>query len=329
MTQSPDNIQKTPDAPAVYQPIYSGSAGKLFGIYIVNLFLKIITLFIYTFWAKTKMRRYLWSQVKLLNETFSYLGTGIELFKSYLKFSFLIVLPAFIVVTIIQLVLGSMGHKLLGMAITRILLGVGIFILIYYAKYSGLRYRLGRTSWRGIRFELRGSPWVYLRIRFKNLVLNLLTLGLYKPRGDMAVLKYAVNNIYFGNIPFVYRGQLDELKKSYFKYWLLIIPTLGISLVWYRAKYLAHLAKFTRFDNVEFRVPVTGGELFWFYLANFFLLLFTVGLAFPYVIHRRMKFAAKRIKLRGALDYEKIAQAQKSSGGEGAELYFGGDDFGL
>jgi uncharacterized membrane protein YjgN (DUF898 family) len=47
---------------------YVGSSGKLFPIVLINLFLTIITIGIYRFWAKTNIRKYFWSQTQFDGE---------------------------------------------------------------------------------------------------------------------------------------------------------------------------------------------------------------------------------------------------------------------
>ena len=43
------------------------------------------------------------------------------------------------------------------------------------------RYRLSRTSWRGIRFSFRGHVWALIKIFILGSFLTGLTLGLYYP----------------------------------------------------------------------------------------------------------------------------------------------------
>lgn len=72
---------------------YQGKISALFKIFFLNLFLGIITLGIYHFWGKTRMRRYLANHFSLANDPFEYTGTGSELFFGMVKaFVFLIVI---------------------------------------------------------------------------------------------------------------------------------------------------------------------------------------------------------------------------------------------
>ena len=45
--------------------LFHGSGGSLFGIHVVNVLLTLVTLGVYYFWAKTRVRVYLMSQTEL------------------------------------------------------------------------------------------------------------------------------------------------------------------------------------------------------------------------------------------------------------------------
>ena len=64
---------------------FHGEGGSLFGIHIVNVLLTLLTLGIYYFWGKVKVRRYLYSQAEFDGDRFAFHGTGKELFFGWLK----------------------------------------------------------------------------------------------------------------------------------------------------------------------------------------------------------------------------------------------------
>src|SRR5688572_29525354 len=64
---------------------YDGRASAIFGIWALNFFMKIITIGIYSFWGKTRIRKYVTSCFSLGGDRFEYTGTGGELFKGFLK----------------------------------------------------------------------------------------------------------------------------------------------------------------------------------------------------------------------------------------------------
>src|SRR5918999_4430018 len=64
---------------------YHGEGWALFGLLIVNALLTIVTLGIYSFWAKNKVREFHYSHTELDGDRFAYHGTGGELFSGALK----------------------------------------------------------------------------------------------------------------------------------------------------------------------------------------------------------------------------------------------------
>jgi hypothetical protein len=72
-----------------YAIAFHGSGGELFGVYIVNLCLTLVTLGLYRFWARVQVLRYLWSQTAFAGDHFAYYGTGKELWKGLMGCHFL------------------------------------------------------------------------------------------------------------------------------------------------------------------------------------------------------------------------------------------------
>ena len=63
---------------------FDGRGGELFVVYIVNIFLTLVTLGIYRFWGKTRIRQYVWSHLRYKGDAFEYTGKGLELFLGFL-----------------------------------------------------------------------------------------------------------------------------------------------------------------------------------------------------------------------------------------------------
>src|SRR5689334_20764774 len=74
---------------------FRGSAGSLFGIQLVNMLLTLCTLGVYMFWAKVRVRRYLWGQTEFEGDRFAYHGTAGELLIGSLKAVAVFGLPFF------------------------------------------------------------------------------------------------------------------------------------------------------------------------------------------------------------------------------------------
>lgn len=114
-----------------------------------NQMLTIVTLGIYRFWATARERRYLWAHSRFVDERLEWSGTGMELFVGFLLVAVTILLPFFGLNLLIQS-LTLRGETLLAGVLT-IVLFLGFFYLTGLARFRGLRYRLSRTHWRGIR----------------------------------------------------------------------------------------------------------------------------------------------------------------------------------
>ncbi|HZD26884.1 MAG TPA: DUF898 family protein [Alphaproteobacteria bacterium] len=143
-----------------------------------NLLLNLLTLTIYRFWGKTRVRQYLWGTTCFLGDPLEYTGTGAELFIAFLFVMFAVLLPLGFVTQILPQLL-SPDH-LLVKAIPIVSFPVIVW-LIGLAIYRAWRYRLTRTRWRGIRAGLTGAGWRFGLLYLGFYLLLLLTLGLTYP----------------------------------------------------------------------------------------------------------------------------------------------------
>src|SRR5262245_12854679 len=58
---------------------FHGSGGTLFGIHVVNVLFTLLTLGVYYFWGKTRIRRYIFGESAFEDDRFAYHGTAQEL----------------------------------------------------------------------------------------------------------------------------------------------------------------------------------------------------------------------------------------------------------
>ena len=63
---------------------YRGTRGELFPLAISVALLTFVTLGIYRFWGKTRIRKYIWSSTVGDGDAFEYTGTGLEKFLGFL-----------------------------------------------------------------------------------------------------------------------------------------------------------------------------------------------------------------------------------------------------
>jgi len=128
---------------------FEGNWREYAPIAFTNLLLTIVTLGVYRFWATTRTRRYLWSRSRFVDENLEWAGSGKELMIGFLLAMLVFAVP-FILVTQVAQAMILRGQIALGTGLT-----LASWLMIFYlgglARYRALRYRLGRTRWRGIR----------------------------------------------------------------------------------------------------------------------------------------------------------------------------------
>ena len=304
-----------PGGPILHRPTFHGAGSTLFGIYVVNALLILATIGGYYFWAKTRVRRYLFSETAFAGDRFAYHGTGRELALGFLR-AFLVFLCPLIGLGVVRDWPGIDANV---KKVAAYLVSFLLLVFIPVAMVGARRYRLSRTSWRGIRFSFRGRVRDLVVIFFKSSILAGLTFGLYYPFYLTQRQGFMISNSYFGSERFGWDGRGRDLFRSFLLAVVLTLPTLGLCWVWF----LAHKRRFfwqhTSFAGARFRSTVTGGALLGLYAVNVLLLVATLGIAWPWVRVRNIRFGLRYLTLEGPLDLERIRQQAQfaSATGEG------------
>lgn len=327
VTVQPQRANQTGEREETRRLSFHGAGGTLFGIYLLNTFLTIFTLGIYSFWGKTKVRSYLWSQSELERDCFVYHGTGKELMSGFSKAMLVFGIP----LTVLNMLPNFLEPKQILEIGSMVLTYIIVMIFIPLAMVGARRYRLSRTSWRGIRFSFRGKTGDFMKIFLEGGFLTALSLGFYYPFFAVRRQAFMMENSYFGNRRFEFDGNGRELFKPYLLALLLTLPTLGLSWFWFLAKKQRYFWGHTHFDAIDFQSSVTGGRLLALYLTNFLLLVITLGLAWSWVVVRKIRFAFTYLTLEGMVDPAMIrqeAQAASATGDVLAGLMDAGFDLG-
>ena len=222
MTDS--EVQETENAPAQGEPMaFTGRKGPLAKILAKNAVFTLLTFGIYRFWAKTWVRRYFWSNTLIRGEPMEYTGTPMELF-----IGFLVVMVAIVPISLLgglaEVVSVAAGE--LGAVIYNVFYLLLLFALIQVAFYRMWRYRLTRTTWRGVRFGLDGSTWKFMGKALVWSGVAIFTLGLGAPWMRMALIRYRLENTRFGNTTFEFKGSGAPL----FPAWMVVFVSAGLPL---------------------------------------------------------------------------------------------------
>ncbi|MCB1190523.1 MAG: DUF898 domain-containing protein [Leptospiraceae bacterium] len=285
---------------------FYGSGGDLFGIFIVNLLLSIVTLGIYSFWGTVKITKYIYENTELLENRFDYHGTGMERFVGFLKAILL-----FAVGFGIFIGLSWILSQFLSVDIVNIILG----ILVYVAILSFLpiiiigkeRYRLSRSSYRNIRFQFTGKTLELSKIFLTHGLLSLITLGFYAPWFICKLNEYFAQNSYYGNQNFQFAGNPNDLLKIYLKGFFFTLISFGFYYFWWQASLVRFYWNNMSFQGNSFNANrFTGDKLFGTFMIAYFLTVFTIGIGLPWATVFLLRLNIDNIAIVGTPDITSI-----------------------
>ncbi|AVO43897.1 hypothetical protein C6569_01775 [Phreatobacter cathodiphilus] len=220
------SVPRVAPAAATTPVAFTGLAGELLGLLVKGYLLQVVTLGIYRFWFITDVRRYYWSHSFVGREGIAYTGRGIELLKGFL-----------IALAILVPIQAASFFVLLGLPQAEFVVSAVVFVLYLllgqFAVYAGRRYRLTRTSFRGLRLRMTGSAWSYAFKAFGLWLLVILSLGLAFPWAAAIMERLKMRQTWYGDAQGDFVGTAGDLMKRGILIWLLAfgLPALMIGSV--------------------------------------------------------------------------------------------------
>jgi uncharacterized membrane protein YjgN (DUF898 family) len=338
----------------IHHPIFWGRGRTLFGIFIVNTFFTLLTLGLYSFWGRVRIRQFLSSQTSFAHTRFSYHGTPQELLKGWSK-AFLVFGLPYAFLNLVPLIWDQIPNW-----IPNALAGTMALCFIPVAVVGSHRYRLSRTSLGAIRFSFRGHVKEYMKIWILGIILTLLTAGIYYPFFENARRKFLIAHTYFGNRPFTYSGTGSGLLRIYAKAlafsMLVVVALIGINAgpeglsvlaqwpsdgwrdLFFNSLFITGLLTLllplfylqvtkqryqwnhSDFGDAHFQFSASTWNLMELRMTNFLMLILTFGLAWPWVQVRNLQFLYYHLTLQGPLDFQRIEQEALDASPTGEEL---------
>lgn len=351
--------------PVLTKPIYHapwslsfyGEGSKYFVIRLINAILQVITFNFYYPWAKAAKLDYLYEQTEFAGSRFKFHGTGKEMFIGYLK-----------MLAIIIVIYGGFWFAKANeqIALGTLLLYGGLIVVYPLAIHGTAKYRLSRSSWRGIFFGYRGELGELFAKFFIGILVSVFTLGIYWSWVEVDLRKYVTKNIRFGSVEFDFVGKGADLFLIKLKYIIFIFAAIifagilfGLGLFgagmtsMMNPENLNELSKpsisFVFFGILAylFFIAIMGSialmrqrEIFQFYadntflwqneqwhgvklhmsfidllqlsITNMLLILFTLGIATPFVEIRTLHFIMPRLEIDGSFDPDSLTQTESN-----------------
>ena len=137
--------------------------------------LNLATLTAHRFWGQSKVRRRIWGSMGLYGEPLTYVGGGRELFVGFVLKVLTIGGPLLAAVLAVQ-AWGPLQGGLVAVAAW-----LTIAFVEGLGRFGAFLYTASRTEWRGVHFELHGSPLEFALAHMKDASLTLATFGWWLP----------------------------------------------------------------------------------------------------------------------------------------------------
>jgi uncharacterized membrane protein YjgN (DUF898 family) len=175
----------------VIRPEFTGSAGEYFRIWIVNLFFTLITLGIYSAWAKVRKKRYFYGCTRFDGDTFDYFASPKAILKGRIVAVLLFVIYAFSVELYPPSQFGFLALFLLALP---------------WLVVRALGFNARNSAYRGLRFDFTATPREAARIYIGMPLVVGLTAGLAYPwfaarQKAYVVARHALGTTRFGCDP--------------------------------------------------------------------------------------------------------------------------------
>jgi uncharacterized membrane protein YjgN (DUF898 family) len=318
-----------------YPVEFTASAGEYFRIWIVNLALTIVTLGIYSAWAKVRKRRYFYGHTRIAGEAFEYRANPIAILKG----------------------------RLIAVAALAVFYGVGYFWPLYqwilwiplaivapWLLVRSLAFNAYNTAHRNVRLGFRGTYGGCMKVV---LVYGWLVLsGILYPYFKHRLLRFVAESHWYGTTRF----EVADFKKPFISAYanayglgfLLGMAVVGLTIwsksalavaagfalfyggffllfAYVRARTTNALWNAVRIGPLRFESALSAGALIWIYFSNLVAIAFTLGLATPWAVVRATRYRASMtaVIVSGSLEGFAQAEAQQVSvaGEEAAELF--------
>lgn len=315
---------------------FTGNATEYFGIWIVNLLLSIVTLGIYSAWAKVRRKKYFYNNTLIDGVGFDYHANPISILKGRAI--------AFVLFVIYSL------SKNISPALSGALMVI-FFLVLPWIIVRGNIFNARNSSHRGLRFNFVGTVREAIRVVIGLPMLIPFTLGLIYPYVAHQHTKFIVSKHRFGITDFDLDVKVGDFYKTYLKSLVVIVlpilvlvasfiliskfgsnkPSLTaikgivgfsfvlltISIFFTLSAYLhARLGNLVwnnaSLDNLRFESTQRARDLFWIYTTNFILIIITFGLMTPWAQIRTQRYRVEHLAVLGEADFDKFVGDKKA-----------------
>lgn len=198
----------TAKAVARYKIEFRADGKEYFRIWIVNLALTVVTLGIYSAWAKVRKLRYFYANTSLAGSSFGYHADPLRILKG----------RAIAAVLVGAYVAAGYVSPLAALAVAAVLTLVTPWLVVKSRMFA-----LRVTSWRGLRFDFRADYRGAYRALLGWLVLSVISVGLLMPLFVRERYRFIVTRSGFG-------GSYFECNPGIRRFYKTVLVAMGIGI---------------------------------------------------------------------------------------------------
>jgi uncharacterized membrane protein YjgN (DUF898 family) len=309
---------------------FAGDTFEYFRIWIVNVFLTLVTLGIYSAWAKVRTKRYFYANTSVDGSPFEYLAQPGSILRGRLVVAGVVIIVAIMAYTVV-------GYQFW--------LFLGFLLAWPWLTVTALRFNARNSTYRNIRFGFQGTTAQALATYFKGYLIVLLTLGIGYYYFAWLRHRFRVDNSRFGTSVFSFQlakpvGYFSAyFAASFFAGLVGIVATFissplmatvspnsiiaamlqslpGIIIALFYYAYIK-----VRFTNILFNHSRLAGHtfsstlevlpLFAIYLTNLLAIVLSVGFLIPWAMIRTARYRADKLKLTASGDLTEFIGSQE------------------
>lgn len=203
---------------------FRGKTGEYFRIWIVNVFLTILTLGVYSAWAKVRTKQYFYGNTILDGSPFEYNASPVSILKGRAVVA--IILVFYVVVTHFYPASSSLFYLL-------------FFLFLPWLVMRSMMFNARYSNYRNLNFSfnknLKDAVITFILLA----ILIPLTLGLIYPFYAHSVKKYIVNNHNYGQLVFRLKNIVKQFYKIYLLALLIFFAGIAVFIFIFKDNFLA------------------------------------------------------------------------------------------
>ena len=192
---------------------FTASGSEYFRIWIVNLALTILTLGIYSAWAKVRKKRYFYGHTLVDGDGFEYRANPVAILKGRVVAAILFAGYSF--GGKVSPVLGGVFALVLGLALP-------------WLMVRSLAFNAHNSAYRNIRFSFDGRYWELFKLFVGGGILVIITLGIGYPYLRSKMIAFTARHHFYGTTSFDQENITGALYKIFFKALGLLILSFAI-----------------------------------------------------------------------------------------------------